>query len=62
MRKYLPFVPTSLPILLFCRRVEVSIALEGDQMLPPEVWHALDQENLTLAWMANDVKIIGRPL
>ena len=59
LRRYLPFVPACLPTLLFCRLAEIRVALEGGRMLPPEAWHALVQENLHLAWMANDVKIIG---
>ena len=60
LRRYLPFVPASLPTLLFCRLVEVRVALGGGQMLAPEAWDALVQENLDLTWMANDVKIIGK--
>ena len=59
LRRYLPFVPACLPTLLFCRLAEIRVALEGGRMLPPEAWHALVQENLHFAWMANDVKIIG---
>ena len=60
LRRYLPFVPASLPTLLFCRLAEVRLALEGAHMLAPEAWDALVQENLDLTWMANDVKIIGK--
>ena len=59
LRKYLPFVPATLPTLLFCRRAELKAALEGDRLLSPEAWDALVQENLALTWMANDIKIIG---
>ena len=57
--RFVPFLPASLPTLLFCRLAEVRVALEGDQMLAPEAWDDLVQENLALTWMANDVKIIG---
>ena len=57
--RFVPFLPASLPTLLFCRLAEVRVALEGGQMLAPEAWDALVQENLALTWMANDVKIIG---
>ena len=39
--------------------VKVRVALEGGQILAPEAWYDLVQENLDLTWMANDVKIIG---
>ena len=57
--KYLPFLPASLPTLLFCRLAELNVMLTGSQMLGPEAWEAFVQERIALAWMANDVKIIG---
>ena len=57
--KFLPFFPASLPTLLFCRLAELNVMLTGDRMLGPEAWEAFVQERITLAWMANDVKIIG---
>ena len=52
-------MPTSLPTLLFCRLAELNVMLTGNQMLGPEAWEAFVQERIALAWMANDVKIIG---
>ena len=57
--KYLPFLPASLPTLLFCRLAELNVMLSGNKMLGPEAWEAFVQERITLTWMANDVKIIG---
>ena len=59
LRKYLPFMPASLPTLLFCRLAEVTATLEGDLLLERDLWEAMLQERVCLAWMANDVKIIG---
>ena len=58
--KYLPFLPASLPTLLFCRLAELNVMLTGNKMLGPEAWEAFVQERIALAWMANDVKIIGQ--
>ena len=58
--RYLPFLPASLPTLLFCRLAELTIMLEDDTLLSREVWEAAVQERIVLSWMANDVKIIGR--
>ena len=58
--RYLPFLPASLPTLLFCRLAELTIMLEDDTLLSREAWEAAVQERIVLSWMANDVKIIGR--
>ena len=57
--KYLPFLPASLPTLLFCRLAELNVMLTGDKMLGPDAWEAFVQERIALTWMANDIKIIG---
>ena len=57
--KYLPFLPASLPTLLFCRLAELNVLLTGNKMLGPEAWEVFIQERIALTWMANDVRIIG---
>ena len=57
--RHLPFLPASLPTLLFCRLAELNVKLAGNKMLGPEAWEAFVQERIVLAWIANDVKIIG---
>ena len=57
--KYVPFMPASLPTLLFCRLSELTSILEGDLLIERDLWEAMLQERMCLAWMANDVKIIG---
>ena len=58
--RYLPFLPASLPTLLFCRLAELTVMLEDDTLLGRDAWEAAVQERILLGWMANDVKIIGR--
>ena len=58
--RYLPFLPASLPTLLFCRLAELTVMLEDDTLLSRDAWEAAVQERILLSWMANDVKIIGR--
>ena len=58
--KYLPFMPASLPTLLFCRLADLNVMLAGNKLLGPEAWEAFVQERIALSWMANDVKIIGK--
>ena len=58
--RYLPFLPASLPTLLFCRLAELTVMLEDDTLLSRDAWEAAVQERILLGWMANDVKIIGR--
>ena len=53
-----PFVPTILPILLFCRLAEVLILMNSGQ-LEQDVWTCLLEESLLLDRVSNDVKIIG---
>ena len=57
--RYLPFLPASLPTLLFCRLAELTVLLEDDTLLSRDAWEAAVQERILLGWMANDVKIIG---
>ena len=58
--RYLPFLPASLPTLLFCRLAELTVVLEDDTLLGQDAWEAAVQERILLSWMANDVKIIGK--
>jgi hypothetical protein len=59
-RLCLPFLPAGLPVLLFCRLAELSLALgPGRPALRREVWLAMVEEWLLLEWTANDIKIIG---
>ena len=54
----LPLLPTMLPILLFCRLVEINKALctmQGSTGL-----EALLEEQILLENIANDIKIIGK--
>ena len=57
--KYLPFLPASLPVLLFCRLAELTVLLERGTMLTRPDWEAAVHERILLSWMANDVKLIG---
>jgi len=53
----LPLIPLVLPILLFCRRVELIMATESPYM-EKVAWVAAIEELNVLQRMANDVKII----
>ena len=59
--RILPYLPTSLPTLLFCRLAELTIFLEGNQshLIEYEQWEELVQERLELMEVSNDIKIIG---
>ena len=56
----LPFVPTSLPTLLFCRLTELTISLEGNQHLNYQLWEEMVAERNELMDVSNDIKIIGK--
>ena len=47
-----------LPILLFCRRLDLTMATESPHM-EQEAWVAAKEELVVLERIANDVKIIG---
>jgi hypothetical protein len=53
-------LPAALPTLLFCRRAELTAAMQTAQ--EQDVWAAMVKENLLLEWTANDIKIIGNDL
>ena len=57
--KYLPYLPASLPVLLFCRLAELTVVLERETLLSRADWEAAVHEKILLEWVANDVKIIG---
>ena len=57
--KYLPYLPVSLPVLLFCRLAELTVMLESKTLLTQADWEAAVHEKILLSWVANDVKIIG---
>ena len=57
--KYLPYLPVSLPVLLFCRLAELTAMLESETLLTRADWEAAVHEKILLSWVANDVKIIG---
>ena len=57
--KYLPYLPVSLPVLLFCRLAELTAMLESETLLSRADWEAAVHEKILLSWVANDVKIIG---
>ena len=59
IHRYLPYLPASLPVLLFCRLADLTLILENGTLLSREDWEAAVQEKIQLSWMANDVKIIG---
>ena len=58
--RYLPYLPTSLPVLLFCRLAQLTAMLENDILLTRADFEAAVHEKIVLSWMANDVKIIGK--
>ena len=59
--RILPYLPTSLPTLLFCRLAELTIFLEGNQshLIEYQQWEELAEERLELMEVSNDIKIIG---
>ena len=57
--RWLPFVPASLPCLLFCRLAELTHALKSSIVFGQENWELMINEKIILGWMANDIKIIG---
>ena len=57
--KFLPYMPVSLPVLLFCRLAELTAMLESETLLSRADWEAAVHEKILLSWVANDVKIIG---
>ena len=57
--KFLPYLPASLPVLLFCRLAELTAMLESETLLTRADWEAAVHEKILLSWVANDVKIIG---
>ena len=56
----LPYVPTSLPTLVFCRLTELTISLEGNQPLNYQLWEEMVEERNELMDVSNDIKIIGK--
>ena len=44
--RYLPFLPASLPTLLFCRLAELTVMLEDDTLLSRDAWEAAVQETI----------------
>ena len=58
--RYLPYLPASLPVLLFCRLAQLTAMLENDILLTRADFEAAVHEKIVLSWMANDVKIIGK--
>ena len=56
----LPYVPTSLPTLVFCRLTELSISLEGNQLLNYQLWEEMVEERNELTDVSNNIKIIGK--
>ena len=58
--KVLPFVPASLPTLLFCRITELTIYVEGNDIVEYEMWEEMVSNRYKLIDMANDIKIIGK--
>ena len=59
LQRYVPFLPASLPSLLFCRRTKLILDMGGAGVLSQEEWETMLQDEITLRWMANDIKIIG---
>ena len=56
----LPYVPTTLPTLLFCRITELTILLEGSNPVAYELWEEMVQERSQLMDVSNDIKMIGK--
>ena len=59
LHQFLPYLPASLPVLLFCRLADLTAKLEGGTLLSRADWEDTVHEKIVLSWMANDVKIIG---
>ena len=59
--RILPYVPTSLPTLLFCRITELTITLEGENLLTHALWEEMVRERAQLMDVSNDIKMIGNP-
>ena len=59
LQRYIPFLPASLPSLLFCRRTKLVLDMGGGGVLSQAQWEAMLQDEITLREMANDIKIIG---
>ena len=60
--KTLPYVPVSLPTLLFCRISELTIFLEGNEPIEHATWEDMVLERSELMNISNDIKIIGKLL
>ena len=58
--RILPYVPTSLPTLLFCRITELTITLEGENLLTHALWEEMVRERAQLMDVSNDIKMIGK--
>ena len=58
----LPYVPSSLPTLLFCRITELTINLEGDNVMTYTDWEEMVQERSQLMDVSSDIKMIGETL
>ena len=59
LQRYVPFLPASLPSLLFCRRTKLILDMGRRGVHSQEDWEAMLQDEITLRWVANDIKIIG---
>ena len=51
-----------MPTLLFCRITELTITLEGENLLTHAVWEQMVQERAQLMDASNDIKMIGKTL
>ena len=60
--RFLPFVPTTLATLVFCRLAELTIHLEGSDPIQFDQWELLVQERAELLAVSNDIKVIGKDL
>ena len=58
--RILPYLPTSLPTLLFCRITELTILLEGNNPVTYALWEEMIQERSQLMDVSNDIKMIGK--
>ena len=58
--KVIPYLPASLPTLLFCRITELTIYVEGNDIVEYEMWEEMVSNRYKLIDMANDIKIIGK--
>ena len=59
---FLPFLPTTLATLVFCRLAELTIHLEGSDPIQFDQWELLVQERAELLAVSNDIKVIGKDL